>query len=139
METAFQTSLLFLSQKKETNFPRLVYQSIKNIILKFLKKSGESQMVKEILLKIYSPFYQACIVLSLQITVLVLRLRIKTTLYLQETVIFGYPISFGVNFRVNLGVDFWGLLNDLFFFCFSFLYTLCVVFFLIIFRRFIQS
>lgn len=56
----------------------------------------------------------------------------------------GYPISFGVkifgvNFRVNLGVDFWGLLNDLFFFCFSFLYTLCVVFFLIIFRRFIQS
>ena len=33
--------------------------------------------------------------------------------------LFGYPISFGVkifevNFRVNLGVDFWGLLNDLF-------------------------
>lgn len=31
----------------------------------------------------------------------------------------GYSISFGVkifgvNFRVNLGVDFWGLLNDLF-------------------------
>lgn len=56
----------------------------------------------------------------------------------------GYSISFGVkifgvNFRVNLGVDFWGLLNDLFFFSFSFLYTLCVVFFLIIFRRFIQS
>ena len=56
----------------------------------------------------------------------------------------GYSISFGVkifgvNFRVNLGVDFWGLLNVLFFFSFSFLYTLCVVFFLIIFRRFIQS
>ena len=55
---------------------------------------------------------------------------------------FGYSISFGVkifgvNFRVNLGVDFWGLLNDLFFS--PFLYTLCVVFFLIIFRRFIQS
>lgn len=47
----------------------------------------------------------------------------------------GYSISFGVkifgvNFRVNLGVDFWGLLNDLFFS--PFLYTLCVVFFLII-------
>lgn len=81
METSFQTSLLFLSQKKETSFPRLVYQSIKNIILKSLKKSGESQMVKEVLLKIYLPFYQACIVLSLQITVLVLRLRIETTLY----------------------------------------------------------
>lgn len=59
-------------------------------------------------------------------------------------VLLGYSISFGVkifgvNFRVNLGVDFWGLLNDLFFFSFSFLYTLCVVFFLIIFRRFIQS
>lgn len=81
METSSQTSLLFLSQKKEMSFPRLVYQSIKNIILKSLKKSGESQMVKEILLKIYLPFYQACIVLSLRITVLVLRLRIKSTLY----------------------------------------------------------
>lgn len=81
METSLQTSLLFLSQKKETNFPRLVYQFIKNIILKSLKKSGESQTVKEGLLKIYLPFYQACIVLSLQITVLVLRLRIETTLY----------------------------------------------------------
>lgn len=44
----------------------------------------------------------------------------------------GYSISFGVkifgvNFRVNLGVDFWGLLNDLFFFSFS-LYSLCCVF-----------
>lgn len=81
METSSQTSLLFLSQKKEANFPRLVYQSIKNIILKSLKKLGESQTVKEILLKIYLPFYQACIVLSLQITVLVLRLKIETTLY----------------------------------------------------------
>lgn len=81
METSLQTSLLFLSQKKETNFPRLVYQFIKNIILKSLKKSGESQTVKEDLLKIYLPFYQACIVLSLQITVLVFRLKIETTLY----------------------------------------------------------
>ena len=81
METLLQTSLLFLSYKKETNFPRLVYQFIKNIILKFLKKLGESQMVKEDLLKIYLPFYQACIVLSSQITVLVLRLKIETTLY----------------------------------------------------------
>lgn len=61
-----------------------------------------------------------------------------------SSIFIGYSISFGVkifgvNFRVNLGVDFWGLLNDLFFFSFSFLYTLCVVFFLIIFRRFIQS
>ena len=81
METSSQTSLLFLSQKKEANFLRLVYQSIKNIILKSLKKLGESQMVKEGLLKIYLPFYQACIVLSLQITVLVLRLKIETTVY----------------------------------------------------------
>lgn len=77
----FHNGNIILSQKKETNFPRLVYQSIKNIILKSLKKLEELQMVKEGLLKIYSPFYQACIVLSLQITVLVLRLRIKTTLY----------------------------------------------------------
>ena len=81
METLLQTSLLFLSQKKEANFPRLVYRSIKNIILKFLKKSEESQIVKEVLLKICSPFYQACIVLSLLITVPVLHLKIETTLY----------------------------------------------------------
>ena len=45
----------------------------------------------------------------------------------------GYSISFGVkifgvNFRVNLGVDFWGLLNDLFFLLFFSLYSLCCVF-----------
>lgn len=51
---------------------------------------------------------------------------------LSHSEILGYSISFGVkifgvNFRVNLGVDFWGLLNDLFFspFLFFILFVLC--------------
>lgn len=67
--------------KERNEFSKACLPIYQNIILKSLKKLGESQMVKEGLLKIYLPFYQACIVLSLQITVLVLRLKIETTLY----------------------------------------------------------